>query len=516
MLTGALQKKIIYLYSLLFVGAGIFYSTKADILIANHPDILPTHKKVLKPSQVKTQNDFLLVGLKAYLGQENNQSISQNLLHLISERQNLILRDSQGIIHKSSNIKIGWRKIPLTESIRIARQVAGPFSSFESAQNFSLNLEKIGIQSVIAHPKDWEVWVAQHVRTPKELNMQIFSKNINFVIQPVLKGRNGDLLLSGPISIEAPDGLLWNGGRYSGPFLLKPDAYGTWTFIEQVLFPQYLKGVLPHEIGASSPPNALAVQAVLARTWALANSHRFAIDGYHLCSDTQCQVYKNPRKASLQVKKAINLTKGKFLSWKGRPIHAVYHANNGGIMASASEAWSIGSLPYLKVRLDGSGQLIEKFRLPLKNNVLLTSFLSFKEGLFGNDHYLFRWKRIWTAERIKIALNSFYPAFGYPEELKVLTRGPSSRVVALQIVGSVDKSSITIHRDNIRRIFRDLPSTLFVITQLREGVWEISGGGFGHGVGMSQSGAIDLARRGWNVDKILMHYYPGSEYETLP
>ena len=117
--------------------------------------------------------------------------------------------------------------------------------------------------------------------------------------------------------------------------------------IEEVPLERYLLGVVPYEIGSGAPKAALAAQAVLARTWALANSHRFSIDGYHLCSDTQCQVYKDPRRASERVRNAISNTSGKYLTWKKKPIHAVYHASNGGVMASGNEAWAMTPLPYL-------------------------------------------------------------------------------------------------------------------------------------------------------------------------
>ena len=66
--------------------------------------------------------------------------------------------------------------------------------------------------------------------------------------------------------------------------------------------------MVPHEIGAGSPPAALAAQAVLARTWALRNRQRFAVDGYHLCADTQCQVYGDPRQAGAAVRQAVSAT----------------------------------------------------------------------------------------------------------------------------------------------------------------------------------------------------------------
>ena len=482
----------------------------------NNQNSLSTHRLVKAPKKLVSKNDFLLVGLQPYLGKINNAGDGFVDFKLESAGDYLILKDAKGIVHRSSKINIGWEKAFLPSPVKIARKVAGPFSSFESAEQLSFKLKSFGIQSLIANPRDWEVWVPHHFSIPKQFNFQLFTETIDYVIQPVLKLTRSELLLSGPVQIEANDGLRWEGSIYSGPFILKPDAYGSWTFIEKLLFPQYLKGVVPNEIGFGSPEQAMAAQAVLARTWALANSHRFAIDGYHLCSDTQCQVYKDPEKANEKVVNAIKSTSGKFLAWEGKPIHAVYHATNGGITASAREAWSISSLPYLLARLDGSSKWRDQFLLPLKDDAAVENFLAFSKGAFGNDHYLFRWKKILTAKEIQTALQPFYSNFELPKMLKVKERGPSGRALTLQIVGSQDKSPIVLRLDNIRRILRKLPSTLFVVNQLREGVWEFSGGGFGHGSGLSQSGAIDLARRGWSSDKILMHYYPGTEYETLP
>ena len=63
---------------------------------------------------------------------------------------------------------------------------------------------------------------------------------------------------------------------------------------------------------------------------------------------------------------------------------------------------------------------------------------------------------------------------------------------------------------------RTLPSTLFVLESVGPQHWLVRGGGFGHGAGLSQAGAIDLARQGWPVERILSHYYPGAVYGPLP
>ena len=96
-----------------------------------------------------------------------------------------------------------------------------------------------------------------------------------------------------------------------------------------------------------------------------------------------------------------------------------------------------------------------------------------------------------------------------------MERGESGRVLALEIFDEGQQFRRVLKLDEIRRVLRNLPSTLFVVEKLKDGVWKFSGGGFGHGAGLSQAGAIDLARRGWTASKILSHYYPGTRYRTL-
>merc|ERR1712159_110404 len=251
---------------------------------------------------------------------------------------------------------------------------------------------------------------------PQSIKSTYQKIKVSKTIFPYLDGNDGKITLTGPISLHAPDGLRWENGIYLGPFSIQADAYGSWTLVEHVPIERYLNGVVPYEIGASSPEAALSAQAVLARTWAIANSHRFKIDGYNLCSDTQCQVYKDPSKANQKIKKAIKKTAGKILVWNNKPINTVYHATNGGVMASVDEAWSTNQVPYLQMRLDGPKLWARNVDLPLSNERYLKSFLFSKSEAFGSDHPLFRWERTLKSSQISKQLNqalkvssSFYP-----------------------------------------------------------------------------------------------------------
>jgi len=496
--------------------SGVLSACKTDSLKKpNQSLLLSSQYSNEHKVQLFQAKSSLLVGLTPYLGRGTTDLRPGKELNLRSVGRPLTLKDVSGVKHKSIDITITWRKVPLLKRELIERQVVGPFASFESAERLAERLRNKGVPAIVTHPKEWEVWVPQGAVLPKEIQFESRTEVKTSTLVPVLKGQSGEIPLSGPLYIEAPDGLLWGNGVYLGPFWLKADAYGSWTLVEEVPIERYLLGVVPHEIGFSAPPVALATQAVLARTWALANSHRFAVDGYHLCSNTQCQVYKDPQKANPRIKSAISNTAGKYLSFQNKPIHAVYHASNGGVMAAVTEAWSMAPVPYLKVEFDGPKTWKQKFSLPFQDQSAVKTFLTNKDGAYGNTHRRFRWLRTLSAQDIKTAMKLFEDSNTMPYRLRVLKRGPSGRVLSLEISSKENQLTEVLELDEIRRVLRNLPSTLFVVNELKEGSWQFVGGGFGHGAGLSQAGAIDLAQRGWTVSEILRHYYPGTIIRTL-
>ncbi len=509
------QKRFFWFGLLLLIGA--CYSNQTCIANPRKVKFFATHQAPPETPLISLEKNVLLVGIKPYLGKETiNDNISP-ALKLLSNGRNLILKDADGVIRNAKEINIGWRAQQLNNPKVFARNTIGPFASFESAERMANDLKDKGIESTIANPLDWEVWVSGDMEIPASIKSTYQKIKVSKTVLPYLDGNSGKIALKGPISLQAPDGLRWGKGIYLGPFSIQSDAYGSWTLVEHVPIERYLNGVVPHEIGASSPESALEAQAVLARTWALANSHRFKVDGYNLCSDTQCQVYKNPSKANQKIKIAIKKTAGKILIWNQKPINTVYHATNGGVMASVDEAWSTNQVPYLQMRLDGPKQWTRTVDLPLSNEKYLKSFLFSKSEAFGSDHPLFRWQRTLEASQISKELNQSKKVSSsfYPNKIKVVMRGSSGRVTSLKI-GGKSGSEIFLKLDEIRRVLRQLPSTLFVVKEIKEGKWLFSGGGFGHGAGMSQSGAIDLAKNGWTTKQILSHYYPKTKYGFLP
>ncbi|MEB3331403.1 MAG: SpoIID/LytB domain-containing protein [Synechococcaceae cyanobacterium] len=474
----------------------------------------PLHWPVPPPPPLAPEAPVLWVSLAARLGPSAAaEDAAAAALRLQAAGGTLTLVDATGRRFSAPELDLRWRRSTLAQPFHLRRRVLGPFASFESAEQQAQLWRAQGAEVVIARPRDWEVWGSPEAPLPAAASRLVDRREPSRLV-PVLQTRGGPLSLEGPIRLEASRALRWNGGLHSGPFRLQADAHGGWTLLEQVPLERYLEGVLPHEIGADAPAAALAAQAVLARTWAVRNSHRFVTDGYHLCADTQCQVYGDPSHAGDAVRKAVTGTRGQVLTWQGQPIHAVYHATNGGVSAGFEEGWNGPPLAYLKAAIDAPEGLQDRFRLPLKP-AALPQLLQTTSPFYGAGHPLFRWERQLTAARLARVLpaGSGTSAVGLASGLRVLQRGRSGRVLALEITAPAGRR--VLERDAIRRAFRELPSTLFSVIPAGPGSWRLVGGGHGHGVGLSQAGAIDLARQGWSSRRILSHYYPGTELQPL-
>ena len=480
----------------------------------------PLHWPVAPPPPLQATQPVLWVALAARLGPPQAgggaaataEDAGGAPLRLRAASGSLTLEDETGQRLTAPAITLHWRWDALPQPLLLRRRVLGPFASHESAEAAARPWAEQGLQPVLARPVDWEVWAAADAPDPPGRAAKLVERTERRRL--VLESRDGGAsrLWRGPLRLRASGGLRWGNGVFSGPFRLLPDAHGGWSLVEEAPLERYLEGVVPHEIGAGSPAAALAAQAVLARTWAVRNQTRFRADGYHLCADTQCQVYSDPAVASPAVRQAIASNRGRVLAAADQPIHAVYHASNGGVAAGLEEAWEVEPVPYLKPFADGDSAFVARTALPVAP-AALPALLNQPRGANGADHPLFRWQRVLTAGSIQAALGARGLSAGVPRELRVRERGASGRALTLEIVGT--EGTVSLRRDAIRRTFRQLPSTLFTLSQPQPGRWLIEGGGFGHGVGLSQAGAIDLARRGWSTETILKHYYPGATLKPL-
>ena len=493
--------KYSYKYIYLFLIGLTFF---VDLSYRNSFSFAEQNIDINLEKEIKKGN--FLIGLKQYLGKN---IIYEDSINFKANDQFLKVESTNGLKHQSKQVKIVFKKTPIEKPYIIEKLVSKPLASFESAKQQSDILVKKGFRPTITMPSHWEIWLPIEDKDKVNQNFKIMKMTINYEVVPYLVNKYTFQKLTGPISIISDDLIKINDTDYGNKFYLIKDSYGTWTLVQKLSFAEYLKGVLPHEIGANSPLEALKAQAVIARTWAIYNSNRFEADKFHLCVTTQCQVYK-PSIANKNIEKAIKDTKNKVLVFEDKPINAFYHATNGGISASSSESWEMTDYPYFSSDYDFRN-LKKKYLYPsLKKRDELKFFLkSDKNNFFGKDHYLFRWERKVSDKEILNLLhtNNLINQNSKILDLKVTKRGSSGRVMKLEISHNNSNGFITLVKDDIRKSLNFLPSNLFIIDKINDNLWVFTGGGFGHGVGLSQSGAIEMAKIGYSYEKILKQYY---------
>ena len=144
--------------------------------------------------------------------------------------------------------------------------------------------------------------------------------------------------------------------RYRGAFLYQRTDGGRLSVINYLPLEDYIKGVVPYEMGTWFPEEALKAQALCARSYAMTSIGRHGSQGFDLCNTTCCQVYKGLKTQSDAVDRAVEQTAGQYIRYNGEIIRAVYMSSDGGATENAENVWNT-PLPYLRaVRDDWEAQ----------------------------------------------------------------------------------------------------------------------------------------------------------------
>jgi SpoIID/LytB domain protein len=436
---------------------------------------------------------------------------------------------------------------PLPQPIVEERVVLGTFRTFETAEDNAQGWRKKGIQVEIAQPERWEVWAKRDVyKTPllRRLLLQSVQKNTKattvFIDTQIIKQVprvswlvNGKRYSPNNLEISTDKNLIRvsegkkpeNARLYPGRLELQSNAYGSYTLVNEVPLEAYLRGVVPYEIGNSAPVASLEAQAILARTYVLRNVRRFEVDNYQLCADTHCQVYYGLNDVSAATDKAIATTRGMVLTYKNELVDALYSSTTGGVTASFSDVWNGDDRPYLRPVLDAAVNFWSLSDESLASEENFQRFISRKEGFNESDRDLFRWRKESSLEDITKGLQKFltvkkspFAKFKTVKEMTVVERSQSGRILKLNV--KTDIGIFSLYKDEVRSAFAAPRSTLFYLQPLNKGestLWGYAfvGGGLGHGVGLSQTGAQTLAKLGWASAKILQFYYPDTQIQIL-
>jgi len=310
---------------------------------------------------------------------------------------------------------------------------------------------------------------------------------------------------------------------YEGDIHIYVDSNSEMIVTVALALEAYLKGVVPYEIGGESPLEALKAQAVAARSEAVIalTSKLYSGKHYDLTSDVECQVFSGNLRRTAASDFAVEQTRGIILSEKGQPINAYYASNCGGHGELIENVWPSrpGPETYLVALPDKahkSGPKLNrnwKARRWIKSSPAVYCNPDLESSLPTWSRKNFRWTREFTTEELTTMLSDD-KELGSFKKFKALKRGASGRIIKALFV--FDHGSFSVEGELVlRQLFKpSFPSAAFYLKK-RGGSIVISGAGWGHGVGMCQSGAIAQASRGIGFKQILKHYYTKAELLDL-
>ena len=371
-----------------------------------------------------------------------------------------------------------------------------------------------------------------------------------------------------PARVTSDDKSARYGRPYRGNFevfpqqMAEPDhRKNALSLVNLVGIEDYLKGVVPWEMDATAPLEALKAQAMCARTETLDTraSKKFAAGKFDICDYDACQGYPGTENEKPVTSRAVTETRGLIVTSGGRGIDSVYSTNSGGISAGAADVWKTsGPISYLKsIRDFAPDSPLAGIIKPVMSEAdwrvyCEKSWPSFARpsdadranlarrratnartaALYGPDDEpeFYRWKRFVS---VNDALTAFgAKGFAQVTNFAVAERTGSGHIRQLRVegvaAGSGAAMSFTLVGDStIRSMFSGrmgsttaLPSSTFVITPQagadgKLSGWQILGAGWGHGVGMCQRGAQNHALAGWNARQIINWYFQGVEVRKL-
>ncbi|MEK6684474.1 MAG: SpoIID/LytB domain-containing protein [Nitrospirota bacterium] len=246
---------------------------------------------------------------------------------------------------------------------------------------------------------------------------------------------------------------------------------------------EYLKGVVPIEISPQWHPEALKVQAIIARTYVLHQRQTHIGKEYDVLATTADQVYGGRKKEHPAADQSVAETSGLVLTFEGELVLSAYHSTSAGPTESASDVWGM-ELPYLK-----------GVSCP-----------------FDQNSPYYQWRKSFLMDAVQDAFSKAGYTVGTVASITPFRWTKAGRVGQLRLLHS--QGELILKAEDLRRIlgYTDLPSARFRIEKIGREI-QIQGNGYGHGVGLCQWGAKEMAEMGYSYDKIIKYYYPGVRVE---
>ncbi|HXC62530.1 MAG TPA: SpoIID/LytB domain-containing protein [Nitrospiria bacterium] len=316
----------------------------------------------------------------------------------------------------------------------------------------------------------------------------LFAKPVNdFHIVPSDSGLliNQQLFSESAIRVGSSRGDIRVNGQIFGGVLDIINKHGLLQVVETLDLEDYLQGVVPLELNSKWHPEVLKVQAIVARTYALYQKRQNNGKDYDLVATTNDQLYGGKGVEDARAAEAVRTTRGQVLTYAGQVINSVYHSTSAGPTEDAREVWGT-DLPYL-------------------------------HGVdcpFDAQSPWYQWDRAIDLVTLEENLRRKGFPIGIIATMTPYRFSQAGRVTRVRILHS--EGELILRGEELRRIlgYTVLPSSHFKIEAIGQQI-HFTGMGSGHGVGLCQWGAKELAERGYSYERILTYYYPGVQVQDM-
>lgn len=294
--------------------------------------------------------------------------------------------------------------------------------------------------------------------------------------------------------------------EYRGTVSIEPGKNGQLEGYLRVAFEDYLAGVLPGEMPAAWPMEALKAQAVAARSDTLAHlGLKHELEGYDFDDTEANRVYAGHGARHERTDQAVRETAGIVIAQGSRMVPAVFSSNAGGWTAANETVWSSPADTALRPIADFPAGANPASNGPTAYGI--ERWLTSRPAAYSaDDDRFYRWRETRTQAELTRQVNARH-AVGTVQRIELGNRAACGRLESVRVAGS--ENTVTIQKElPIRQAFGGLPSAKFFVQQ-GNGVYTFIGGGRGHGAGLCQHGARGRALAGQNFETIVTHYFRG-------
>lgn len=299
--------------------------------------------------------------------------------------------------------------------------------------------------------------------------------------------------------------------QYRGEIYLNPSSNKYFSLLNYVDLTSYLLSVVPSEMPASWPQEALKAQSIVARSYVIKNLRRHQNEGYDLCASVHCIVYSGAISENPRTTKAVVETKNQVVTHQGQIIDAVFSSNSGGYTEASQHVWG-NSFDYLKaVNIINDNE----YQFPLSPYEIEDWFVE-KPNSYSNNKYTtassYRWVKDINLSDLKGRHN-----LSEIKRVVITSRTSTGTVKEIKIEGL--NKTITVNDSSIRRALNGLKSNKFIVKNIYNdnslNNLLIFGAGWGHSVGMDQTAAAGMAVDGKSYQDIIEFFYPDIKITNL-